>query len=116
MFGRVRDRKMNAGNAAFIFYVQGLARNDEIGSPVRVNDDLNIVPRDLTSPSGFQSLEESFLGGEAGGVRLCGGCSFGFAIVSFAFCEDTFDKTRGSRDGLAYAINFRYVDADRNYH
>ena len=73
--------------------------------------DLDILPRKVSSPTGFESLKDSFFCSEPCGITLARGCTFTFAIGAFAFRKNFFTKTRRSRHRFAYAINFHNVDA-----
>lgn len=75
MLGRVRDRKMDTGHAASIFYSLRFAGDHEARRTVRVDNDLDIVPRDLPAPSGLQGLEECLFCGKPRGVGLSRGGS-----------------------------------------
>ena len=72
---------------------------------------LDILPRKVSSPTGFEGLKDSFFRGEACGITLAGDRTFSFAVDAFAFRENFFTKTRCSRHRFAYAINFHNVDA-----
>ena len=107
---------MNAGTPAFIFYVQRFTGDLEARGTVGIDDDLDIVPRDLPSPACFECLEKRLLCGKASCIRLGRGDTFRVTIGTLPFGKNTLDESRCSRDGLAYSVNFRYVDADGNYH
>lgn len=47
---------MNAGYAAFVFYVCSFAGDLETRCAVSIDNDFDVMPRDLAPPASFQSL------------------------------------------------------------
>ena len=107
---------MNAHGPAFAQYSGSLACHLKPRHAVWIDHDLDVMPGDLSAPTGFQSLQKSFLGGKPGGVRLSGGDTFGFAIFPFAGRKHAFKKPRRTRDSFADTINFDNVYSNRENH
>ena len=80
--------------------------------PHFVRQDLDILPGYLAAPASFQGFQKSLFGGKPPGVRLRGRDTFAIAKSPLIRRENPFGKPRSSGDRLAYAIDFRYVDAD----
>lgn len=102
---------MHGRCTSFVENTACLTRYLERRDSIRVRKDLNILPGDLSTPACLNSFEKSLLCRKSCSVGLCGRRTFALAIFTFPLGKNPLSESRGSGDGLAYAINFDYVDA-----
>ena len=81
-----------------------------------IGDDLDILPRDLSSPARLEGFQKCLFRGKTSGIRLGRGCSFRIAIRSFSGGENTLTEPRCSFKRFCDTINFDDVDANGNDH
>src|SRR3982750_2591420 len=89
-----------------------LAADLKLRDAFGIVDDLDVGPCYLSSPAGFQGLQEGLLCRETAGVRLGRRRTLAFTILAFATRKHAFSKTRCSGDRFADSVNFHYVGAD----
>lgn len=111
VFARMRERDVYAVRTACGKKLCGLAAKHYLGCSARRDRNLDVLPREVSAPAGFECLEDGLFRRKTRGIALAGGRTFCVAIGAFRFSKNAFAKTRRSRQRFAYAVNFNDVDA-----
>lgn len=89
----------------------GLTAKQDLGSTELSDRNLDVLPREISTPTGFECLKDSFFCGKPCRVALAGCRPFCVAVRAFSLGKNAFAKTRRSRQRFANAVNFNDVDA-----
>lgn len=107
----MRERDVNAVRTACGKKLCGLSAKHYLGRSKRRDRNLDVLPREVSAPTCFERFEDGLFRRKTGGIALACGCTFCVAIGAFRFSKNPFAKTRRSRQGFTYAVNFNDVDA-----
>ncbi len=95
---------------------EDFTRSGDTGSSEVVGNDIDVLPREFSTPACSQRLEESLLGGVPARKTLILLQTLGSTVGDLLFSEHALEKTRRSFERLAYAIDFNDVGSNSGNH